>query len=122
MAEIERPTSPHLQIYRPQLTSVLSIGHRITGVFLILGSVGLTVWLITLAASEAAFASFEAIRRSIGGQVFCVASLFSLYYHLANGVRHLAWDMGWGFDMGHTYQSGYAAVGFACVMTVVVLI
>ena len=117
MVDIDRPTSPHLQIYRPQLTSVLSISHRISGIFLVLGVVCLSGWIISLALGEVWFGWFDAARSSLLGQVCSFAWVFSLFYHLLNGVRHLCWDIGWGFDLPKVYGSGYAAVIVAGVLT-----
>ena len=117
MVEIDRPTSPHLQIYRPQLTSVLSISHRISGIFLVLGVVCLCGWIISLALGEIWFEWFDAARSSLLGQVCSVAWVFALFYHLLNGVRHLFWDIGWGFNLPQVYRSGYAAVIVAGVFT-----
>lgn len=122
MVEIDRPTSPHLQIYRPQLTSILSISHRISGIFLVLGVVCLAGWIISLALGGIWFGWFDVARSSLLGQVCSVAWVFALFYHLLNGVRHLCWDIGWGFDLPQVYASGYAAVIVAGVLTGLLLI
>jgi len=112
-----RPLSPHLQIYKPQLTSVLSITHRGTGVFLCLGAVLFSAWLLAAAAGPGAYAVIHAHISAWYGQVCLFAFLFSLYYHLCNGIRHLAWDMGLGFEIRTTYISGYVVVGATLVLT-----
>ncbi len=107
MAEADRPISPHLQIYKPQLTSVLSIVHRLTGVFLTLGTVMLAFWLVTAAAGPAYYAWAEWFLTSWLGYALIAAWSYALFYHLVNGIRHLFWDMGLGFDLRSTYVSGW---------------
>ena len=99
MESVKRPLSPHLQVYKPQLTSVLSITHRATGVFLSLGSLLLSCWLVGLASSESVFASLNAHINAWYGQLALAAFVFSLFYHLSNGIRHLFWDAGLGLDI-----------------------
>lgn len=122
MESIKRPLSPHLQIYKPQLTSILSITHRGTGVFLSLGALLLTCWLVGLATSEAAFNNLQQHITAWYGKVLLIAFVFSLYYHLANGIRHLFWDAGLGLEISTTYKSGYATVAISIIMTVLTLI
>ncbi|MHB1544227.1 MAG: succinate dehydrogenase, cytochrome b556 subunit [Gammaproteobacteria bacterium] len=105
-----RPLSPHLQIYRWQLTSVLSILHRVTGIFLALGLVGISLGLYLLAFSTGGFADYRYFLESPVGLIFLVAWSWSFFYHLLNGVRHLFWDMGSGFELKQVYQSGWIAV------------
>lgn len=112
-----RPLSPHLQIYRWQLTSVLSILHRATGVFLSLGAVGLVWWLFAASLGDAYFAPTSAFLASILGQLLLFAWTVSLFYHLANGIRHLLWDAGFGFDLKTTYLTGYTVLAATVVMT-----
>lgn len=117
MARSERPLSPHLQIYRWYLTMALSIGHRVTGVGLALGLVLLTWWLLALASGPEAFATVQAVADSwIGGLVLFVYT-FVVFYHLGNGIRHLVWDFGYGFDIDVAARSGIAVLVFAGVMT-----
>ena len=119
MKPSNRPLSPHLQVYRPQLTSVLSITHRGTGVFLSLATLLLVYWLAALAAGPATYATAQAFFGSWFGQLILLACTFSLFYHLCNGVRHLFWDMGVGFELPTAYRSGYAVVVVSIVMTVI---
>lgn len=112
-----RPLSPHLQIYRPQLTSVLSILHRLTGLALSVGTLLLVYWLIAAAAGEAAFAAAQGFLGSWLGRLLLFGWSFALFYHLANGIRHLFWDLGWGFELKSAYASGWAAVVAAAAMT-----
>ena len=121
MKSPERPLSPHLQIYKPQLTSVLSITHRGTGVFLSLGTLALTCWLISLAMGEEVFNSFHQQMTTWYGKLFLAGFIFSLFYHLVNGVRHLFWDAGLGLDISTTYKSGYLTMFLSIVLTLVTL-
>lgn len=122
MPPTERPLSPHIQIYRPQITSVLSILHRITGVALTIGTLFLTWWLVAAAYGEDAFANAQGFLGSIVGQVMLWGFTFAVFYHFANGIRHLAWDFGWGFELGEVRASGVAMVAFAVGATLVTLI
>lgn len=114
-----RPLSPHLQVYRPQLTSILSITHRGTGIFLALGALYLVCWLLAIASGPDAYASVSAFSASIVGRLLLLGWTFSLFYHLGNGIRHLVWDAGYGLDLKSTYASGWFVVAFAVVLTVI---
>lgn len=105
-----RPLSPHLQIYRWQLTSVLSILHRITGVALAAGTLLLVYWIIATAAGPATFATAQAFIGSIVGRLLLFGWTVALFYHLANGIRHLFWDAGKGFELRTAYASGWVVV------------
>lgn len=112
-----RPLSPHLQIYRPQITSVLSILHRITGVGLLLGF-ALAVWWFLAAATGAAYFDFvDGIVTSWLGHLVLLGSTWALWYHLANGIRHLVWDLGYGFGLGQVTQSGLVVLGASGALT-----
>jgi len=121
MKLVKRPLSPHLQVYKPQLTSVLSITHRGTGVFLSLGALVLTFWLVSLAVSEELFNSFHLHTTFWYGKLFLIGFVFSLYYHLANGIRHLFWDIGLGLEISTTYKSGYFTIFISVVLTLATL-
>ena len=114
-----RPISPHLQVYRPQLTSVLSILHRITGVALAVGTILLVYWLIAAASGPEVFASAEALIGSWLGRILLFGWTFALYFHLTNGIRHLFWDAGFGFELKTVYASGWTAVALAVALTLV---
>jgi succinate dehydrogenase cytochrome b subunit len=122
MPPSERPLSPHLQVYRPQITSVLSILHRLTGVALTLGTLLLTWWLVSAAYGPDAFAHAQAFVGSWFGQLLLWGFTFALFYHLGNGIRHLAWDFGWGFELSQVRASGLAMLAFAVVGTLLTLI
>lgn len=113
-----RPLSPHLQVYRPQLTALLSITHRATGVFNAIGTAGLVCWLLAAAGGPEAYAGVQAFYGSILGQLMLFAWSFSLYYHLCNGVRHLIWDSGKALDIPSVYRGGYVMVACASFLTV----
>jgi succinate dehydrogenase / fumarate reductase cytochrome b subunit len=119
MAVVNRPLSPHLQIYKPQLTSVLSITHRGTGVFLTLGALFLSCWLMSIANGPECYTALQQHVLAWYGQILLYAWVFSLYYHLCNGIRHLVWDMGHGLEIKTTYLSGYIVVAASIVLTIV---
>lgn len=114
-----RPRSPDVQIYRPQLTSVLSIAHRTTGALLSLGSVLLVVWLIAVAAGGDLYAELHRFLVSRVGIILLFGSTFALFFHLCNGVRHLAWDLDYGFELQAIYQSGWLVVATSAILTLV---
>jgi succinate dehydrogenase / fumarate reductase, cytochrome b subunit len=113
----KRPLSPHLQIYKPQLTSVLSITHRGTGVFLSVGALLFSAWLLAIAAGPEVYAVMHGHVSAWYGQICLFAFVFSLYYHLCNGIRHLFWDMGLGFEIRTTYISGSVVVAATLILT-----
>jgi succinate dehydrogenase / fumarate reductase, cytochrome b subunit len=119
MKQHQRPLSPHLQVYRPQLTSVLSIFHRITGMVLVFGLMLLTWWLIAAAAGPEAFAVVQAFLGSWFGLLVLLGVSFALFYHLCNGVRHLIWDAGHLLEIEGVYRSGWVMLGSAVALTVI---
>ena len=119
MSSDQRPLSPHLQVYRPQITSVLSILHRLTGVALAAGIVVLVWWISAAASSAAYFATVQSIIGSWYGLVLLFGWTFALFYHLCNGVRHLFWDAGRGFELPQVYASGWAVVAASIALTVI---
>ncbi len=116
---VHRPLSPHLQVYRPQLTSTLSILHRATGIALSVGVLYLATWVVYASASPKTYALFQAFNTSILGRVFLGGWLFCMFYHLCSGIRHLIWDAGYGFELADAYRSGWIVVGVSAVATVV---
>jgi len=115
---VHRPLSPHLQIYRPQLTSMLSILHRATGIALAVGALYLAVWVMCAAASPRAYAVFQDFNTSIAGRIVLGGWLFSAFYHPCNGIRHLFWDAGYGFELKDAYRSGWIVVAVSLIATV----
>ena len=122
MMQAERPLSPHLQIYKPQISSVLSILHRATGLALAAGAVFLVWWLVAAAGGEADFAAPSWFFGSWLGVIFLLGWCFSFFFHLCNGIRHLAWDAGYGFEIATFYRSGYAVVAASILLTLVAFI
>lgn len=113
----QRPLSPHLQVYRPQLTSVMSIMHRASGVVLATGSLLLAVWLTALAMGADTFGQLaKALHHPIGQFVLFGYSL-ALVYHGLNGIRHLTWDLSMGLEIKQVYQSGYAVLVLTFLIT-----
>ena len=117
-ARRDRPLSPHLQVYKPQWTSVLSILHRITGVALAAGTLLLVWWLAAAASSADYFAYVQGFMASGIGIVLLIGWAFALYYHLCNGIRHLFWDAGIGLELGPARTSGMLVVAAAAALTV----
>jgi succinate dehydrogenase / fumarate reductase cytochrome b subunit len=119
-----RPLSPHLSIYRPQLTSITSILTRITGNALIVASLLIVWWLLAAATSPAYFAIADGVITSWFGDLVMVLSLWGLWYHTLAGVRHLIWDNAKMLDIESAYKLGYAVIGgsvFLTLLTVAVI-
>jgi len=112
-----RPLSPHLLVYRPQLTSVLSITHRATGIFLTAGTLVVVYWLYALAGGPGAYERAQALLSSLPATLLLIAWSWSLFYHLCNGIRHLFWDAGYGLELHASYRSGYLVVAASVVLT-----
>ncbi|CAN5699581.1 succinate dehydrogenase, cytochrome b556 subunit [soil metagenome] len=125
MADVNRgnrPLSPHLTVYRWQITMAMSILHRITGVGLALGAI-LGVWWFIAAATDAEyFASVDGFLTSWFGLLILFFSLVAFWYHFCNGIRHLVWDTGHAFEIDAVTKTGYAAIAGAAVLTIVTLI
>lgn len=111
----ERPLSPHLQVYRWGISNTLSILHRATGVFLSLGILVLSCWLIALASGPDAYAGVADFYGSGWFRIFFALWAFCFFYHLGNGVRHLFWDLGLGFERAQIRASGVTVIVFALV-------
>jgi succinate dehydrogenase / fumarate reductase cytochrome b subunit len=112
-----RPLSPNIQIYRPQLTSVLSIANRITGVILCLGAMGLVVWLTAAAMGPQAYGEVQSVVTSWAGRIVLFGFTFAFFMHLCGGIRHLVWDTVHGFDLRSIYISGWAVVAGSVALT-----
>ncbi len=106
----ERPTSPHVGIYQWQIGNTLSILHRVTGVALAFGLLVLCYWLVSLAGGEQSYAAAASRIASPAGLVLLMGWTFAFCYHLLNGVRHLFWDVGYGFERTQRHVSGWFAV------------
>lgn len=117
MSERSRPLSPHLQVYRFEWTMLLSITHRITGVALAGGAVVLVWWLIALAIGPDYFALAQGLLGSWLGRLLLLGWTWAAFYHLCNGIRHLCWDVGWGFDLRTARATGILVLVLSVVLT-----
>jgi succinate dehydrogenase / fumarate reductase cytochrome b subunit len=117
MATRERPLSPHLQVYSWQITMVMSILHRATGVALTVGAFGLAWWLVSMATGGETAARAMACVSSPIGMVLVFGFSLALVYHFLNGIRHLLWDAGRGYDIPSVYKTGYTVVVLTVVLT-----
>ena len=113
-----RPKSPNIQIYRPQLTSVLSILNRITGTILSACAIVLVVWLIAAASGPQAYGVMQAAIASWIGQILLFGTIFAFFLHLCGGIRHLVWDTVHGFELRSIYISGWLVVGASIALTI----
>ncbi len=116
--KVERPLSPHLQVYRPQMTSVMSILHRATGYALSIGTI-MVVWLLIAAASgPEAYAVFAKFAGSNIGLFLLLGWTVALFYHMCNGIRHFFWDMGYLFELKKAFRAGYVVLAMTVILTV----
>jgi succinate dehydrogenase / fumarate reductase, cytochrome b subunit len=125
MAEVKhrtRPLSPHLQIYRPQLTSITSILTRITGNALIVGVMLAVWWLLAAATSDAYFAFANGVATSWFGDLVFTGSAWALWYHLLAGVRHLIFDAGRGLDIPTAEKLGWACIIGSALLTIITVL
>ena len=115
-----RPTSPHLQVYRWQIGNTLSILHRVTGAALAVGLMALCYWLVALASGPGSYANAMRLLGSPFGLAVLFGWTFAFMFHLLNGVRHLFWDAGKGFERTARHASGWFAVLGAIALTLCV--
>ena len=113
-----RPLSPHMQIWRWTITMAASITHRVTGVALAGGMLFLVWWLIAAASGPDAYAAFARVAAHPVGQVILFGLLWSLAFHLLNGIRHLAWDLGYGFNMPTARLTAALVYGLALLIAI----
>lgn len=113
----ERPLSPHLQVYRWQITMMLSIVHRGSGVFLALSTPVLVYWLWTISVGGESYQDMQACFSTLIGKLALIAWTFAMFYHLCNGIRHLFWDVGQGYEIKSLYTSGKIVIGVAILLT-----
>jgi succinate dehydrogenase / fumarate reductase cytochrome b subunit len=118
MADAKRPLSPHLGVYRWQISNSLSILHRATGVMLALGGAALALWLVAIAAGPDAYLALLAWFGSPLGLLLLAGWSFCFFYHRANGIRHLFWDAGLGFELPRARATGVAVVVASLLLTV----
>ncbi len=114
-----RPLSPHLSVYKPQISSTLSILHRATGVALAVGVLVLAWWLVAIAGGAEAYDQFMVCMSSIPGKLVLLGFTVALNYHLLNGIRHLYWDTGRGFEIDSLHRTGWMVVIGTALLTVV---
>lgn len=119
---VERPLSPHLQIYRPQLTSITSILTRITGNALIVAVMLAVWWLVAAATSDASFATANAVATSWFGDLVFTLSLWAVWYHYFAGLRHLYFDAGHGLDIPTAERLGWGIIAASVVLTVITIL
>lgn len=112
-----RPLSPHLQVYKVQMTSLLSILHRCTGMVLYGGAVLCTLWVLALAQGPAAYGIMQGFVLHPLGLIILMGLSFSFFYHLCNGIRHLLWDVGVGYELVDVYKTGWIVVTSSFVFT-----
>jgi succinate dehydrogenase / fumarate reductase cytochrome b subunit len=120
MADVNRgnrPLSPHLSIYRPQINSIMSILHRITGAGMIIAAILTVWWFLAAAAGPEAFATADDLITSWVGGFVLLGSMAMLWYHLFNGVRHLVWDAGYGLELKYVRNGSFAVFGATALMT-----
>lgn len=117
MKKKTRPISPHLSIYKPQITSILSITHRLSGVFQSIGLIVIFLLLVSMFLGETYHEYYMIFVKSYLGKAFIFFYLLSLSYHMLNGVRHILWDMGFGFEIKNVYYSGYSIILLTIILT-----
>ncbi|MEM8822842.1 MAG: succinate dehydrogenase, cytochrome b556 subunit [Pseudomonadota bacterium] len=125
MADVNRgnrPLSPHLQVYRPQLTSVTSILTRITGNALILAGLLVTWWFVAAAAGPDAFALADAVLTSWFGKLVFFGSIWALWYHTLAGIRHLIWDQGYGLEIETAEKLGWGVICGSVLLTLITVV
>lgn len=118
----ERPLSPHLQIYSPMLTMMMSIVHRVTGAALYFGSLLLVWWLLAAAMGPSAYETFTTVAGSIFGQIILFGFTWALLHHMLGGFRHFIWDTGRGFELPQVEMMARAGLAGSLILTVLVWI
>lgn len=118
MKKNELPISPHLQIYKPQLTSVLSISHRIAGIFLISLLPLVTIWLTCLILGESIYQIFIQIMSLFISKIILIFICFGFSYHMLNGIRHIFWDFGVGVDIKNSSIWGVVIILSSFIITI----
>jgi|TARA_B110000014_G_scaffold35288_1_gene22511 succinate dehydrogenase / fumarate reductase, cytochrome b subunit len=119
MIDNQNPLSPHLQIYRWHISSLLSITHRISGVINLFSLIFIFFWLLVLSLGENNYASFLIIINSFIGKFFLIGFTWSMSFHLLSGIRHLIWDFGYGFEIKTANISGIIVIILSLIMTVI---
>ena len=119
MNDSDNPLSPHLQIYRWHISSLISITHRITGVINLLALILIFFWLVVLSFGESNYELFLLIINSFLGKFILIGFTWSMSFHLLSGIRHLFWDMGYGFEIKTANISGITVIIFSLILTII---
>ena len=119
MTDNQNPLSPHLQIYRWHISSLLSIAHRISGVINLLALILIFFWLIALILGEDNYESFLLTINSFFGKFILIGFVWSMCFHILSGIRHLVWDLGYGFEIKTANISGIIVIIFSLVLTII---
>ncbi|MFQ6551490.1 succinate dehydrogenase, cytochrome b556 subunit [Aestuariibius insulae] len=125
MADVNRgnrPLSPHLSIYKPQMTSMTSIFVRLTGNALLVSALMIVWWFLAASSGPEAFETADAFLRSWFGDLVLFLSVWALWYHTLGGLRHLIWDNGYGLDLKSSYTMGYVMIGGSVVLAIITAI
>ncbi|MEO0389444.1 MAG: succinate dehydrogenase, cytochrome b556 subunit [Pseudomonadota bacterium] len=117
-----RPLSPHMQVYRPQLTSISSILVRITGIATLGSALLIVAWLFAAAASEPAFGAVDGILRSLPGQIILALATWAVFYHMLGRLRHVIWDLGYALNVEANEKMAMVMVGAATILTALVFV
>ena len=120
MSDSKNPLSPHLQIYRWHISSLLSITHRISGIINLLGLILIFFWLLVLSLGESNYELFLLLINSFFGKFFLIGLTWSMSFHILSGIRHLAWDLGYGFEIKTANISGLIVIISSLVLTVII--
>ena len=119
MNDSKNPLSPHLQIYRWQISSLISITHRITGILNFLGLIFISAWISSAGISENLFECFSVFLKSFIGRFILIGFTWSIIYHLLSGIRHLFWDLGYGYEIKTANFSGILVILSSLILTIV---
>ena len=119
MINNQNPISPHLQIYRWHISSLLSITHRIVGIINLLALIFIFFWLLILSFGESNYQLFLSLLNSFFGKFILIGFTWSMSFHILSGIRHLFWDMGYGFEIKTANISGVLVIIFSLILTIV---
>ena len=119
MSDSKNPLSPHLQIYRWHISSLLSITHRISGIINLLGLSLIFFWLLVLSLGESNYQLFLLLINSFFGKFVLIGLTWSMSFHILSGIRHLAWDLGYGFEIKTANISGITVIIFSLILTII---
>tara|TARA_B100000949_G_scaffold97022_1_gene86628 strand:+ start:440 stop:826 length:387 start_codon:yes stop_codon:yes gene_type:complete len=119
MNDSKNPLSPHLQIYRWQISSLISITHRITGILNFLGLIFISAWISSAGIGENFFEFFSVFLKSFIGRFILIGFTWSISYHLLSGIRHLFWDLGYGYEIKTANFSGILVILSSLILTIV---